>query len=543
MASTTVIGGKRRKRNFPTLSLISALMLAGAVGLLFIELINFSQQDSLIAQGITVAGVDVSGYTQRDAVTRWQQVYDQPIILYYDNNPIRLLPSDIGFRLNNDTMLANALSASERVTNFWGRFFNYLTGQQITSRADIPISYEYQPSLLRALLEDIALRYDRIPGKPGYDVQTLTVYAGRRGTQLNLSQATQLIEQALTDPFNRSVILPIGSSDTSQPSLMTLRQLIIDYLDSRGFVFDGQASVVSVFVMDLQTGEELHLLSDVAFSAASTIKLPILVDFYRFKNEPPSQDEAFIMANSLLCSRNSSSNLLLRLIGGGQAGDEFNGIRSVTNTTQWLGARNTYLSAPLDEGVASQRLGSIGAPPTNPNPNFNTNPDPFNQTTAEDMGTLLAQIYDCANYGSGLMTAFPNGEFTQNECRQMLELTSANDLLRLLQGGIPGGTRISHKNGWVTDMTGDAGIVYPANGRNYIISVFIWEEAEFQNYERLWPLVEGVSRATWNYFSPEAALLAPRADIPRTAQDCEGNYLPPAGQVNLDNIRVWQQTP
>ena len=71
--------------------------------------------------------------------------------------------------------------------------------------------------------------------------------------------------------------------------------------------------------------------------------------------------------------------------------------------------------------------------------------------------------------------------------------------------GIPEGTRISHKNGWLNDMVGNAGIVYPASGRNYVISVFIWEEADFQDYERLWPLVEGISRAAWNYFSPGAA--------------------------------------
>jgi hypothetical protein len=88
-------------------------------------------------------------------------------------------------------------------------------------------------------------------------------------------------------------------------------------------------------------------------------------------------------------------------------------------------------------------------------------------------------------------------------------------------------------------MVGDAGIVYPPSGRNYVISVFLWEEAEFQNYERLWPLVEGISRTAWNYFSPGEALVAPR-DLPATALECEGNYLPPPGEVNLDDIDSWR---
>src|SRR5690606_2533294 len=142
-------------------------------------------------------------------------------------------------------------------------------------------------------------------------------------------------------------------------------------------------------------------------------------------NCEPNQDEAFLMANSLLCSANSSSNRIMELFLGN--GNIFSGIASVTNTVQLVGAQNTFLTAPFIEGVANQQLGSIAAPDTNPNPNFNTYPDTYNQTTPEDMGTLFNLIYDCANYGSGLMSIFPDGEITQNECRQMLELTSAND--------------------------------------------------------------------------------------------------------------------
>jgi hypothetical protein len=72
--------------------------------------------------------------------------------------------------------------------------------------------------------------------------------------------------------------------------------------------------------------------------------------------------------------------------------------------------------------------------------------------------------------------------------------------------------------------------------------VFLWEQTEFQDFERLWPLLEGVSRATWNYFNPEAALTERRDDLPPTAQECEGNYLPPSMEdVNLNDIDAWRQ--
>lgn len=515
------------------------MVLAG-LALFGIELFGFSQRETLLADDVTVGGVAVGGLTVNSAVTTWEQVFNAPIVLNYgDAPPIVLEPASIDWRLNSNTMRANAQASTG---DFWPRFLAYLTGSQLErSGATVPLLADYQEGLLRSWLEDIARRYDRAPGRAGYDVATLTVFEGTPGTQLDIDEAMDRIDQALRDPVNRVVTLPIGDSAASRPSLTLLRSLIVDYLDTQGFIYDSASSVASVFISDLQTGEELNILGDVAFSAASTMKLPILVDFYRSLDIPPSQDEAFIMANSLLCSRNSSSNLLLRLIG---QNDVLAGVRSVSTTMQFLGARNTYINAPFVEGVAGESLGSTTAPATSPNPNHNTDPDPFNQTTSEDLGTLLGLIYDCANYGSGLSTAYPGGEFTQNECRQMLELMSGNDILRLLQGGLPAGTRISHKNGWLTETVGDAGVVYPPSGRNYVISVFLWEDTGFQNFERLWPLVEGISRAAYNYFDPANPLLTPRTDLPATAQVCEGNYLPPSPELtNLDDIDSWRFRP
>jgi beta-lactamase class A len=536
---------RKKQSGLPVLQILSISMIVAAVVLFIFELIGFSQREDRLASGVLVGGVDVSGLTQRQAEVTWEQAFARPVSLYYGNSPIQLEPSTIDFRVNSATMLANALSGSTGGTEFWLRFLNHLTQQEIgRTGTSVPLLADYQESLLRQFLEDIAARYDRPSGRPAYDVPTLSVVSGTIGSTLDIPAAMDMIDAALRDPNGRAVNLPLIGAETSQPTLQTLRQLIIDYLDSQGFIYDGQTTVASIFVMDLQTGEEISILGDVAFSAASTIKLPIMIDFFRMRNTPPSQDEAWLLANSLLCSQNSSSNLLMQLIGGGQ--DVFAGIRSVTSTAQNIGMRNTYISARLVEGVANEQFGATTAPATSPNPNFNTQPDPFNQTTAEDMGTAFNLIYDCAEYGSGLMTAYPDGEFTQRECRQMLELMSANDLLRLLQGGIPADERISHKNGWLSTMVGDAGIVYSPNGRNYIISVFLYEatESNFQDFTRLWPLVEGISRAAWNYFNPDEAMLTPRTDLPPTAQECEGNYLPPdPARVNLDDINAWRRTP
>ena len=532
---------RRRRRGLPVLFTLSLLMVLSAGALLLNELVLFSQREEQLPAGITVAGINVSGLSQNDAVARWEQAYARPIRMYYSDingdHPITLSPDQLGWRISSEPMLADALASGEADGGFWRRFLDYMLGNEQTLPRDIPLLADYQENALAAFLNDLALRYDDTAGSPGYDLQTLTVFPGEAGYALNIDQAMTSIDAALRTANSRTITLPTDIMVNNQPTMSTLQNLIIDYLDSQGFIYDGQTTVVSLFILDLLTGEEINLLGDVAYSAASTIKVPIMIDFYRSLASDPSPDEAWLLANSLLCSNNSSSNLIMEIIGG----DIFAGIQSVTDTVQYIGAGNTYISAPFYLGVEGQQLGSIPAPATSPNAAYDTKPDPFNQTTAEDMGTLFNLLYDCAEFGSGLITGFPDGQITRQECRQMLELMSANDLERLLQGGIPRETRISHKNGWIFDTVSDAGVVYSPNGRDYVISVYLWEQTEFQDYEKLWPLVEEISRATWNFFNPENALLVPRTNLPASAQECEGNYLPPAPElVNLNDINSWK---
>ncbi len=533
---------RRRRAGFPWLLALSLLLIILASALMVYELVAFSRREEQLPAGISVAGINISQLSGRDAVARWERAYAEPVsMVYSDHNGRHLIllhPDQVGWRISSESMLAAALASGEQGGGFWRRFLDYLLGvEQIVAR-DIPLVADYQENALNAVLEDIAARYDNHPGRSSFDLQTLNVYAGSSGYALDVSAAMLLVDAALRSATSRSVDLPIHDIGSQGSGLEALRELIISFLDGKGFIYDGVSTVASVYIMDLTTGEETSILSDVAYSAASTIKVPIMIDYFRHLSAPPTSDEAWLLANSLLCSNNSSSNLIMEIIGGG---DIFRGLRRVSDTIQALGVRNTYISAPFYLGVEGQQLGSIQPPATNPNPAFDTEADPFNQTTAEDLGTLFSLIYDCAHYNSGLAMALPGAGVTQRECQQMLELSSANDLLRLLQGGIPPGLRISHKNGWVADTVGDAGVVYSPNGRHYVISVFLWERAEFQDYQKLWSLVEEISRAAWNYFNPETPLLQPREDIPLTAQECEGNYLPPAPEfVNLDDINAWR---
>jgi beta-lactamase class A len=544
MSSNTLSGQRRRKRSImPFIQSASVIMILAAIGILIFYLVNFSQRQERLPSEITIAGVPVGGLSRPQALNRLESAFREPVVVYYLDSPILLDPTRIGFQINGEAMLASASAAGDLTGSFWGRFGSFLLGNAQDESAAIELQASYDENLLEQFLLDISSRYDRASGEALYDLQTLTLQSGSAGNRLDSDAALPLVDAALRSPTSRVVSLPVTNTSVNEGNIATLQRMIESYLDSAGFAPSSATTVASVYVLDLRTGEEVNINSDVAFSAASIIKVPIMLDYFRqlWLAVPP--DEAWLMANSLLCSNNSSSNLMMQIIAERVAGqnDIFRGIQDVTENVQYLGARNTFITAPLFLGVEGEQLGSIAPPQTSPNPNFNTNPDPFNQTTAEDMGTLFSLIYDCANYGSGLIAAYPDGEYSQSECRQMLELMRANDLLRLLQGGIPPSVPISHKNGWVNDMSGDAGIVFPPSGRDYVIVTFLWERTEFQDYERLWPLIEGVSRAAWNYFNPEQPLISARTDLPVSAQLCEGNYLPPSPElVDLNNINGWR---
>jgi len=118
---------------------------------------------------------------------------------------------------------------------------------------------------------------------------------------------------------------------------------------------------------------------------------------------------------------------------------------------------------------------------------------------------LLADIYQCAEFGGGaLMAVFP-GEITQQECRDMIDTLDRNNYPNLLEAGSPDGVRIAHKHGFVTDgfgatlSIGDAGIVYTPSG-SYILVIYfdhpihlIWDPAS--------TLFANLARAVYNYYN------------------------------------------
>ncbi|NDJ75961.1 MAG: serine hydrolase, partial [Chloroflexi bacterium] len=461
------LGERRRGVQVPVMQILSAILLLGAIVLGMIELVKFSNTKDDLATDLTVGEIAVGGLSEEEAQARWEAIYlEQPVRLYYEDTLILLDPvNDAGFGVDSEAMLDQARAESSQEQNFWAGFWNYLWRRPV-SAVRVPLKPDYDAQdrdQLREFLEVKLAGYD----SDGQTPDPAAPEEPARRTYLDIDQALVLIESALRDPepANREVILPgvveideppppqIEAQDTGlEPLEADIRSLI----DARGFTSQAGGPIVSVYVLDLETGDELGILENVAHSSVSVVKIPIMINLFRQVLLVSSEPEtAYLLTESILCSNNSSSNFLIQRGGLAEGYPVENnqalrvGLRQVSCTAQEIGAERTYISAPLwvtDETLRFEA--EVCRPQVAPDTTFDTRPDPYSQTTAADMGFLLTMIYDCAYNNSGLLAVYPDGDITQTECEQMIELLSGNRIDRLIELGVPLDTPVAHKNGW-----------------------------------------------------------------------------------------------
>lgn len=554
MSSLSGLGTRRRGNRLPFLALISGGFLLAALILAALQLARFAATRNVLQTDVTVGGVPVGGLPLAQAVKSWETIYAQPVEIDYGNSPILLYPSQLGFFVKSDQLRSQVESRAAGTNSYWLDFWNYLW-QRPAAPVDIPLASDYQTAKLHDFLNDLAARYELRASGAHFDLSTLTFGSGANGARIDIDASMPLIDQALKRPTGRKVALPLKTEGARDATMATLHDAIlqymknVSYLGSTGISFNGPQTAGGVMVIDLQSGQEMAINGDVAFSSLSTVKIPILLNIFRtlgdnpnlMKNDDNWNGIRWQMASSILCSNNDASNALIQEAGTGpeQISQLKEGLQQVIATTMALGAKNTFVDAPIDVGDPKLHF-NIGAPKTSPDKTVNAHADPYSQTTPSDMATLLKELYDCATYGSGLRTFFPD-RYTQLSCKRMIELMSGNITGRLIELGAPPGTRIAHKNGWGVDDgadVSDAAIVYSPGG-TYILVVYLWETHVENGVGSLdlWQALEGLSRVTYNYFNPGQPLTTPRVpDNPLGAVGCVMPNLDHPERINLDHI-------
>ncbi|MBE3067577.1 MAG: serine hydrolase [Chloroflexi bacterium] len=465
-----------------------------------IQVVQYSISRANYPSDMTIGNVPAGGLDPQSAAQRLLQVYALPVELQYGDAIIDLDPSLIGFQLDTESMLA-AADLQRTGASFWGGFWDYLWNRRSPTR-QIPLVSSYSEARLRAYLhEEISARYDQPPTPAQPIPGTANFTPGTPGQTMDIDRAVALIDSALQSLDQRTVILASQSTAAGRPSLDTLQILLKQLIDQSRF--DG---LVDLYFLNLQTqenihfayqaGQELSITPDIAFTASSTIKIPILVSVYQHYGEKLNDQTANLIQNMITESENAAADALMASM------DETRGPLVVTEIMQSLGLQNTFLAGYFAPG--SLPLDHFRTP-ANSRSDINTDPDIYNQTTPSDMGMLLEDIYQCSQIGGGALVAVFPGQITQTACQQMLYYLEANKPVMIIKAGVPEGTVVANKYGYVADLNGimnnvsDAAIVYSPAG-NYVLTIYTYHPIQML-WNSVLPMFVELSRAIYNYYN------------------------------------------
>jgi len=226
---------------------------------------------------------------------------------------------------------------------------------------------------------------------------------------------------------------------------------------------------VGVAYVDLASSDTLFMNADSSFHAASTMKVPVMIELFRRANTGSFRmDQGLMMVNqfaslvdgspyTLDIGSDSDSTLyhrigervrvdsLLRLMITRSSNLATNtlitlvGADAVTKTMRELGAKRIQVLRGVEDGKAFQQ-------------GLN------NTTTARDLAIILRAIEE-------------GRAASADATRQMLSILSAQEFNEKIPAGLPPGTRVAHKTGDITAVSHDAAIVYPPGGKPYVLVV------------------------------------------------------------------------
>jgi beta-lactamase class A len=492
-----------QRRRFPLFRWMAIVSIVITVILATLQLISYSRLRNNFPLGLEVGQIPIGGLNYEEAAERIYTVYRSPIEINYAGNLIQIRPAVLGFEPQVEKMLA--VADNQRVTEpFWSGFWNFLWNRDI-EEINIPLDATYSEERIQEYLEtEIASRYDA-PATPPKPVPGTTEFAaGVAGTQLDITRATLQVVDALSSPTKRSTTLTMEQSSIPRPSITDLEVMLKQIIEVSGF--DG---IVELYMQDMDSDQGIHfavengidLTPNIAFSAWSTIKIPVMVTAFQYIDDPPPEQYLTLMEGMIEQSENTSTDELAMTVI-----DKNLAPMIVSEDMQILGLENTfwggyfYLGAPLLQRYET---------PANTRTDVDTDPDIYNQTTPMDMGMLMEDIYQCSELGGGALVAAYPEEITPQECDLMITYMARNQIAVLIQSGVPSGTTVAHKHGWANEVDGllhtidDVALVFTPGG-NYVLSIFVYHPVQAV-FDPINALFGELSQATYNYFNNQPA--------------------------------------
>ena len=477
-------------------AIFGGLFLVFALLISIFDYAAFRQPQAAYPAGVSVEGIPLGGLTPAQAEARLAEAFSVPVELRYQQARIQFSPSELGFRPDYAATLAQIdanLPGKSWFRHLWGK-------SEALGTLDLPLVAEVDLQQVETLLTHVvASRYDQ-PATAVMPILYTTNYEqGQPGFALqDKPAAAEAIRNALLSPDKRVVDL-----DVRESSALPLDRANLEIFLKQTIQLEKFNGLIEIYQRDLASGEILHVAlranqdvaPDVAYSAASTIKIPIMVSAMRRLEEPLPSQASDWMFQMIADSLNPPADGLMKAYM-----DNDTGPLMVTNDLRELGYRNTFLAGYFEPG--SPLLERISTP-ANQRQDIFLDPDFYNQTVPSETGDLLWKIYRCANHNEALF----GGQVSASECQQMLNYLLENRIHALIEAGLPPEGRAAHKHGWTNDLDGlihtisDSGVVYTPGG-DYVLVIFAYTQEQFL-YDTANQLFARLSQSIYNAYNPE----------------------------------------
>jgi beta-lactamase class A len=227
--------------------------------------------------------------------------------------------------------------------------------------------------------------------------------------------------------------------------------------------------IVGVSMRDLETQTSFEYNADRPFHAASTMKVPVMIEVFRqVENGRFSLDDSLKVANNFSSIVDGSPYVLTV---DDDSDQEVYGQVDRSVSIRWLVERMVTTSSNLATNILIDFVTADSV-----------------QATIERIGTTTMKVYrgveDLKAFRKGLnntatandlailLEALATGSAVGPEAdREMVDVLSRQEFNNIIPAGLPKGTRVAHKTGSITEVHHDAAIVYPDNRKPYILVV------------------------------------------------------------------------
>ncbi len=439
----------------------------------------------------------VGGLDAAAAVTRVEEVYSLPLDLVIADHTIAASPVDLGFEMDPFSLVQAALDEVQ-TSGYWSTLWNRISSEAVTVPLDATVNSE---TLRNYLVQEIEPRYTQA-GTPLSPIPNTTNFAlSTTGNGLDLDQSVTDITAALLDPDIHQVALSVTNAATGSLDWSALEAFLKHNIEWTGF--DG---LVEVYVQAMENGQTLHFATwdgvdvtpNIAFTGASTIKVPIIISLFRNLDEPTPDIVIGLMEEMIVNSENAAADTLMQYYL-----DEDRGPLIVTEDMEALGLESTFLAgyfyydAPLLRWIDT---------PANTRTDIDLDPDLYNQITVGEIGTLMTGIYQCAADGSGLLTETFPGEITQSECQTMVSILSELKPLQFIDTTLPPEATVADKYGYVIELDGllhsitDAAIIYTPDA-DFVIVLSVYQSEWLYEVEGA-RVIGRLAQTVYNFFNP-----------------------------------------